>query len=72
MMTDGQRELFWDDEIEQLTKSASAIFGAETVCELVEHAVARLIVGSRREEPLTASDVKSAMRTELRRLLTPH
>jgi hypothetical protein len=70
MVTDAERLDLWDNELEQLTTRAVAIYGGERVSDVVNHALRQLVAG--RNVPPCVAAIKTVLKAALRRLVKPH
>jgi hypothetical protein len=64
------RAPWWDEEIEQLGSQAAAVHGEDTVAMAVDRVIRQVTADS--AAPLSPSDVKAAVKAELRRMVRPH
>jgi hypothetical protein len=63
-------DVLWDDELEDLTTRAIAVHGEEAIFAVTDRTIHELVV--KQGGATRASDIKTALKTELRRLLKPH
>jgi hypothetical protein len=63
-------DVLWDDELEDLTTRAIAVHGVEAIFAVTDRTIHELVM--KQGSATTASDIKTALKVELRRLLQPH
>jgi hypothetical protein len=64
---------WWDDELEQLVNQAMVVCGEEAMVDAIGHAIHDCVeLVANRTEPLSASDLKTAVKAALRQLTRAH
>jgi hypothetical protein len=64
-------DILWDAELEELAQRAIAVHGEEAVLEVTDRTIHER-VANRATAALSAADIKTALKAELRRLVKPN